>query len=61
MDYYEAGVHVLMHRHAPALSLLERYLGYAPQMKPDVARDPVFEPLHASARFRALVTRRGEP
>jgi TolB-like protein/tetratricopeptide (TPR) repeat protein len=55
MDYYEAGVHVLMRQHTPALDLLERYLGYAPQMKPDVERDPVFEPLHASPRFRALV------
>jgi hypothetical protein len=55
MDYYEAGVNVLLRDHDRALKLLGRYLAYSPQMRPDVERDPVFEPLHAYAEFRTLV------
>jgi TolB-like protein/tetratricopeptide (TPR) repeat protein len=56
MGYYEAGVHVLLGEHEQAVNLLERYLAYSPQLRPEVERDPVFEPLHAKSRFRALVT-----
>jgi len=55
MDYYEAGVHVLLGEHRQALSLLERYVAYFPQVRRYLEGDPVFEPLHADARFQALV------
>ena len=55
MDYYEAGVHVLLGEHRQALSLLERYVAYFPQVRRYLEGDPVFEPLHADPRFQALV------
>jgi hypothetical protein len=58
MDFYEAGVRARLAEPEPALRLLERYLAYAPQVRPFIRGDPVFEPLHALPRFRALV---GEP
>ena len=58
MDYYEAGVHVLLGEHLRGLNLLERYIAYAPQTRPYLKGDPVFEPLHSYAQFRALV---GDP
>ncbi len=56
IDYYEAGVHVLLGEHERALSLLERYLTHFPQVRPFLNGDPIFERLHVYARFRALVT-----
>jgi TolB-like protein len=55
IDYYEAGVHVLLGEHERALNLLERYLVHSPQLRLFLKGDPIFERLHAYARFRALV------
>jgi TolB-like protein len=55
MDYYEAGVRVLLREHERALDLLERYVAFSPQMRPYLRGDPVFEPLYASARFQSLM------
>jgi eukaryotic-like serine/threonine-protein kinase len=55
MDYYEAGVQVLLGEHERALSLLERYLARFPQLRPFLRGDPAFQPLHAYPRFRTLV------
>jgi len=60
MDYYEAGVRLLLGEPERSLDLLARYAAYSPQMKPDLAQDPIFELLHASRRFHVLVAGAGQ-
>jgi serine/threonine-protein kinase len=56
MDYYEAGVRVLLNDTEQALALLKRYLRASPTTKAFIRTDPVFDGLQQDPRFQKLVS-----
>jgi serine/threonine-protein kinase len=56
LDFYEAGVRVLLGEHEQAVRLLERYIARTPAgVIAHVKRDPLFDALQGNPRFQALV------
>jgi tetratricopeptide (TPR) repeat protein len=56
LDFYEAGVRVLLGEDEQAVRLLERYIARTPAgVIAHVKRDPLFDALQGNPRFQALV------
>lgn len=55
LNYDEAYIQMALGDKETALGLLRRYVAAQPIMKSYIARDPLFAPLRADARFKAMI------